>query len=98
MKLSERVIKKKLKEQHNRCFYCGNILDKYEIDHILPKSKYKNGKTSNLCLCCLDCNRKKSNKYMYEWYNFVKKYYPEKLIRGLFFFDFINLNKWKENL
>ena len=84
---------KKLKEQHNRCYYCGCLLHniKIEIDHIVPKSKGGNGCVSNLCLSCQSCNRLKSDKTNNEFYEIVLKQSPEKLIRGQSYYKFLGL-------
>lgn len=86
---------KKLKIQHNRCYYCGCLLHniKIEIDHIIPKSKGRNGCVSNLCLSCKSCNRLKSDKTLKEFYKLILIQYPEKLIRGQFYFDFLGLGR-----
>ena len=60
-----------VKDFHHRCAYC-NMLDElittpFEIDHFVPKSKFKEEKESmltdyeNLMYSCKKCNRAKSN-------------------------------------
>ena len=100
MKLSEKKLSKKIQQQYGRCFYCGELLHKndVEIDHILPRSIYKTDRIINLCLACKDCNRKKSDKTMDEFEDYVRKFCPEKQIRGKFYWDFIGLTAWKEIL
>lgn len=57
---------------HGVCGYCGkkmeHLLDKYQIDHFAPKSKFKDleNEYSNLVLACPNCNRLKSNKWIGE--------------------------------
>lgn len=52
------------------CGYCGKkreyLLDKYQIDHFAPKSKFKDLENEywNLVLACPNCNRLKSNKWI----------------------------------
>lgn len=89
MKLPPRTFKKKYEQQHGRCFYCAVLLSdvKFEIDHIIPYSKSRNGQVKNLCLACFDCNRAKSNKTLEDF----KRLIQEKLIRGMFYFEFINI-------
>lgn len=79
--------------QHGRCFYCGSDIIKvrFEIDHFLPFSKYKIGTSDNLVLSCVDCNRTKSDKEIEVFKEYIKANYPEKLIRGMFYFEFLNL-------
>jgi len=94
MKLPERTRRKKLELQHNKCYYCG--LDftentKTEIDHILPFSKYHDSSNKNLCISCKECNRQKSNKSIKEFRKLLNIKNPNKLIRGLFYFEFLNL-------
>lgn len=93
MKLPLRTYNKKLSAQHNRCFYCGELLAyaKIEIDHIIPISLKGSGQNSNLCLSCYPCNRAKSNKSLDEFKNYLNQNHPSKLIRGMFFFEFINI-------
>lgn len=90
MQLSKRALIEKMNKQHGKCYYCGADLIKFEIDHILPFSKYKNGTISNLCLSCPECNRLKSDKELVEFKDILLKHYPYKLIRGMFYFEFIN--------
>lgn len=55
---------------HGICGYCGKkreyLLDKYQIDHFAPKSKFKDleNQYSNLVLSCPNCNRLKSDKWI----------------------------------
>ena len=40
-----------------KCAYCGNArAERYELDHILPKSKGGTDRVSNLVVSCQDCN------------------------------------------
>lgn len=93
MKLPLRTYNKKLAEQHNRCFYCGELLasGKIEIDHIIPVTLNGSGQNKNLCLACYPCNRLKSNKSLDEFKRHLMEMYPSKLVRGMFFFEFINI-------
>lgn len=86
---------KKLKIQHNRCYYCGCLLNnvKIEIDHIVPKSKGGSGCVSNLCLACKHCNRLKADKDNNEFYKVLYYKYPDKLIRGMFYYEFLGFNR-----
>jgi len=91
MKLGKRTLRDKMNRQHGRCYYCGTDLVKFEIDHILSFSKYRNGTTKNLCLACFECNHLKSDKELTEFKDMILKFYPYKLIRGMFYFEFIGI-------
>ena len=93
MTLPPRTKKKKIKEQHGKCFYCGDALidGKYEIDHIVPRSVSNSDAVDNLCIACKVCNRLKSEKEMWVFYDLFKSKFPEKLIRDCFYFDFLGL-------
>ena len=57
---------------HGMCGYCGkkreHLLDKYQIDHFVPKSKFQEleNEYTNLVLSCPNCNRLKSDKWIGE--------------------------------
>ncbi len=93
MTLPRTTFNKKFNTQHGRCLYCGCNLNncRIEIDHKIPFSKSKDGRNSNLWLVCYDCNRQKSDKYIYEFKIFIDENHPEKLIRGMFYFEFIGI-------
>lgn len=93
MKLANRTFKKYFDKQHGRCYYCGYDLRlvKIEIDHIKPFSKSKDGTNKNLCLSCSLCNRMKSNLELYEFKQILSNKYPDRLIRGDFYFEFIRI-------
>jgi 5-methylcytosine-specific restriction endonuclease McrA len=95
-KLAKSTRENKLKEQHGRCFYCGIDLSlvKIEEDHILPFSKYRNGTTKNFCLACSYCNNLKRDLELNEFKKVLNEKYPYKLIRGMFYFEFIKLYKY----
>jgi 5-methylcytosine-specific restriction endonuclease McrA len=50
------------------CTYCGIGLDveSATLDHMKPASKNGKGNISNLCLCCLNCNRLKDDLCFYD--------------------------------
>ena len=95
MSLPKSTTKKKLKEQHGRCYYCGCFLEyvKIETDHIIPKSKGGSSCVSNFCLACKWCNRLKSDMLVREFYKLISEQYPNKLIRGYFYFEFLGLGR-----
>ena len=44
-----------------KCVYCG-VNKNLTIDHVMPKSRGGSNLWTNLVTCCMNCNRKKSNK------------------------------------
>ena len=51
-----------------KCAYCGNSrADRYELDHIVPKSRGGANRVSNLVVSCHDCNVDKSNQSVEEF-------------------------------
>ena len=55
--------KKLFKEVMGRCGYCGIYLgEKFEIDHVIPKSISGTGQKTNLIACCRDCNKLKLDR------------------------------------
>ena len=46
----------------NRCAYCGDAkAQRYELDHIVPRSRGGTDRVSNLVVSCHDCNVSKGN-------------------------------------
>jgi 5-methylcytosine-specific restriction endonuclease McrA len=94
MKLSDTFYNKRLQQQNNRCYYCGDKLIRgykpignIEIDHIKPHSKYKDGTRGNLCLACVDCNQKKLDHELNRFRELCLLKYPHKLDNNLFYFE-----------
>ena len=51
-----------------RCAYCGNArTDRYELDHIVPRSRGGSNRVSNLVVSCHDCNVRKGSKSVEEF-------------------------------
>lgn len=98
MKLPPRTYQEKFNQQHGRCYYCGTNLNfcKVEIDHKVPFSLSRDGRKSNLCLTCSTCNRMKSNMSQREFHEVMMNRHPAKLIRGMFYYQFINIGKYYE--
>lgn len=91
-RISKRAYHKKYAEQHGRCFYCADELpEKFEVDHILPFSVSRNGTVRNKCLCCIPCNRMKAARSIDNFRAVFETRCPGKLIRGLFYFEFLKL-------
>lgn len=65
---------------NNRCAYCGKppIDDKsLTIDHVRPRSKGGEDKTSNVIPACAECNQSKSSRDWMEWFRRQEFYTPE---------------------
>ena len=46
-----------------KCVYCGNAkAERYELDHIVPRSRGGANRVSNLVVSCQDCNVSKGNQ------------------------------------
>lgn len=93
LKVSINERQRRIDSQHCRCFYCGDkiTVDSSQVEHILPYSKYKNNSKYNLCMSCIDCNYLKRNHEIEDFKTIFKSVYPEKLIRGMFYFEFLEL-------
>lgn len=50
--------------QNGYCFYCNIYfpIEKTNIDHVIPKSKIKNGLHNNCVVSCIKCNDKKKDR------------------------------------
>mgnify|MGYP001613087809 FL=1 len=56
-------------EQDGKCAYCAvDLIDGFEVDHIVPLSKNGSSTKENLCLACQHCNRTKHARTPEEWY------------------------------
>lgn len=59
---------------NNRCAYCGrppiddNSLTELTIDHVRPKSRGGEDRTSNVIPACASCNQAKSSQEWVAWY------------------------------
>jgi CRISPR/Cas system Type II protein with McrA/HNH and RuvC-like nuclease domain len=91
MKLPKGTLLHMIKRQKGKCYYCGDDLIKFEIDHIFPFSKYKNGCNSNLCLACPDCNKVKKVLEPWNFWDLCLREYPEKLKDGEFYYERMKL-------
>jgi len=98
MKLPKKTFDTKFKTQHGRCYYCGANLHfcKIEVDHKIPFSKSRDGRNTNLCLACSFCNNMKSDMSQREFHELMKIKHPDKLIRGMFYYQFINIGPYYE--
>ena len=69
-------IRNYLLEKHGRkCFYCGKTVSKFEVEHMLPKSRGGSNRIDNLTLSCHNCNQKKDTLTAEE---FIKQTLPAK--------------------
>ena len=51
-----------------KCAYCGTTrADKYQLDHILPRSRRGSDRVSNLVVACQSCSTKKGNRPVAEF-------------------------------
>lgn len=98
MKLPRGTFKKFFEQQHGRCYYCGTNLHlcNIQVDHKKPFSKSRDGRNTNLCLSCDFCNSLKSDKSQSEFHQIMIEKHPDKLIRGMFYYQFINIGKYYE--
>ena len=46
------------------CQYCGEKVSRndFTLDHVYPRSQGGTTCFENICVCCVDCNRKKANR------------------------------------
>lgn len=54
-------------KQSGKCFYCGDILNTYQVDHVIPVSRGGSNSPDNLVLACEFCNKSKGNRLPEEW-------------------------------
>lgn len=54
-------------KQIGRCFWCFCVLNKYQVDHVIPLSRGGTDWPSNIVLACPYCNSSKRNKLPEEW-------------------------------
>jgi 5-methylcytosine-specific restriction endonuclease McrA len=50
-----------------RCAYCGKETDRWEVDHIIPRSRGGSNRISNLALSCHGCNQEKADRTAAEY-------------------------------
>ena len=51
-----------------KCRYCGSTwAERFELDHIVPKSLGGTDRASNLVVCCRECNATKGNRLVSEF-------------------------------
>lgn len=53
--------------QEDRCAYCGQLLEGFHIDHVMPLAKQGTNNPTNLLLACEYCNKSKGIKTIDQW-------------------------------
>lgn len=65
---AKRMWRAAIKEQwDNRCAYCGSDHN-LTLDHIHPKTKGGNDRTSNVVPACRNCNQSKGSSQWLSWF------------------------------
>lgn len=58
--LRNEIMAKRLKQQHDSCFYCGDPITMFDhLDHMIPVYKGGTNRLSNLVAACKSCNMTK---------------------------------------
>jgi 5-methylcytosine-specific restriction endonuclease McrA len=52
-------------QQKNCCYWCGNALDRYDVDHVIPLARKGSNWPDNIVIACHSCNSQKSDKIPY---------------------------------
>src|SRR5260221_13355399 len=60
-------IQAQFKRQKGKCYWCGDKLDKYEVDHVVPLTRGGSNDPSKLVIACKPCNNSRHNKLPHEW-------------------------------
>lgn len=86
----------------NRCAYCGHPpIDNASltIDHIKPKCRGGEDRTSNVIPACAECNSSKGSRDWLEWYSDQSFYsvYGEWRIRQWLRSDMSDFGEWDES-
>ncbi len=50
-----------------RCAYCGKEANRWEVDHIIPRSRGGSNRLKNLAFSCHDCNQDKGDRTAAEY-------------------------------
>ena len=63
-----------LKQQKNKCFYCGKDMgNSYTIDHKIPLCRNGLNEISNVVIACRSCNVKKGKRTTQEYFEVLRK-------------------------
>jgi hypothetical protein len=60
----------------HRCIYCGD--PSQSIDHVVPKSRGGSSVSENCVPACLDCNGRKGDTDVLDWYRRQRFYDPRR--------------------
>lgn len=60
-------IRTQLKRQKGRCYWCGEKVMDYHVDHVIPLSRRGSNGPENLVIACPSCNLSKGRKLPHEW-------------------------------
>jgi 5-methylcytosine-specific restriction endonuclease McrA len=55
-------VERQYEEQGRRCFYCGEPLTTYHVEHAIPLCRGGSNGPDNLVVSCPDCNRRKGRR------------------------------------
>ena len=72
--MSLKLIKAIYNKTNGRCDYCDAFLDPFdcwEVEHMFPKSRGGEDELSNLIVACRPCNRRKKNRTVDEFRNYL---------------------------
>lgn len=82
-KHTQAQIDKMIKNQNNKCYWCGKPLSKYHVDHVIPLAKGGSSDLGNLVVSCPSCNLRKADKSPGAWISVMKKRYKnENLVQS----------------
>ena len=56
-----------LARQRGRCYWCGERVEEYHVDHVVPLSRGGSDDPGNLVIACPHCNLSKHNRLPHEW-------------------------------
>lgn len=61
-------VKMQLTRQKGRCYWCGQKLLKYHVDHVIPLARGGSNGPDNLVIACPTCNLKRGAKLPHEFF------------------------------
>ena len=60
-------VRQQFKRQKGKCYWCGEKLKKYHVDHIIPLSRGGSNWPDNIVIACPTCNLSKGTKLPHEF-------------------------------
>ena len=60
-------VRTQLSRQEGKCFWCGEKLSDYHVDHVVPLSKGGSNGPENIVVACPACNMAKGSKHPMEF-------------------------------